>query len=179
MLTGFALAGLALAGCSSTGKVSSMERRDPVYAGLVGKWQGIVEVPDAVDSSRRIRREASVLVQAAPQSDGLEMHFATGDPSFRRHVSTDLLQLDKSMTAARWGHRHDASPQQFDVTVLQYSSAQRPLTVVLEGTSDPGDQSTIRETVTIAPGEIHIVQETRTRGTAFAFSRAYVLRRVG
>ncbi len=171
--------GVALSGCTSPGSVASMERRDPVYAGLVGKWQGIVEEPDLLDSSRRIRRAASVLVQAVPKSDGLEMHFATGAPASRHKVTTDLLQLDKSMTAARWGDKHDATPQQFDVTLLESSSDRAPLTVVLEGSSDPGTQVTIRETVTIAPGEIHIVQETRTCGADFAFRRAYVLRRVG
>ncbi len=169
--------------CVQPRDVTSIPRRDPVYAGLVGKWQGTLEERDTRDPTRRVRHATSVVVQAVPEADGLALQFATDDGAAPRRIGTDLLQLDKSLTAARWGDTRDTTPQQFDVIVHEAPpspTVQQPLRLVLEGVGSVDDlPAMIRETVTIAPGEIHIIQETRTLGARFAFQRAYVLRRVG
>jgi len=177
------LLAVSLLACAQPRDVTSIPRRDPVYAGLVGKWQGTLEERDVTDHSRRITRRASVLVQAVPEADALDMRITAGDGPTWKPVTTDRLQLDKALTAARWGDAGDRTPQQFHVTVHESPAApatSQPLRLVLEGFGSVDDlPATIRETVTIAPGEIRIVQEARTTGERFAFQRAYTLRRVG
>lgn len=169
--------------CVQPRDVTSIPRRDPVYAGMVGKWQGTLEERDTRDPTRRVRRPARMVVKAVPEADGLALQIATEDSTSPRKTVTDLLQLDQSVTAARWGDTRDTTPQQYDVVVHEAPESptvKQPLRLVLEGIGSVDDlPAMIRETVTIAPGEIHIVQEARTRGEHFAFQRAYVLRRVG
>lgn len=172
-----------LLACAKSREATTIPRRDPVYAGMVGKWQGTLEVRDVFDHSRRVTRPASVLVRPVPEADALEMRIATGVGPSATPVTTDRLQLDKAVTAARWGDADDQTPQQFDVKVHEAPespTASQPLRLVLERFGSVDDlPATIRETVTIAPGEIHIVQEARTTGPDFIFQRAYTLRRVG
>lgn len=157
------------------------ERRDPVYAGMVGRWQGTVEVRDERVASRRRTRPTEVRVSAVPESDGLSLHVTTKDGADNSVTTeTDLLQLDKSLTAAQFGGMGDSEAQHYDVTVADSLTANSPLRLVLEREQSEDDMTvTIRETVTIAPGEIRIVQEMRMFGQEFEFQREYVLRRIG
>ena len=155
-------------------------QRDPVYAGLVGRWQGTVEVRDERVASRRVKRPTEVRVSAVPASDGLSLQMTTKDGVDSVTTETDLLQLDKSLTAAQWGGMGDTEMRHYDVRVADSLTAHSPLRLVLERERG-GDElpATIRETVTIAPGEIRIVQELREYGQKFEFQREYVLRRIG
>ena len=159
---------------------NTTQRRDPVYAGMVGQWSGTVEVRDPCDSTRRVRRYTNVRVSALPEADALEMHFTTNDGPGQVVNDTDRLQLDKALTAARWGGMDGVPMQLYAVTVADRLMTNSPFRIVLErergGEEVP---ATIRETLTIAPGEIRIVQERRTYGGEFEFQREYVLRRVG
>jgi hypothetical protein len=160
--------------------VTTTQRRDPVYAGLVGRWQGTVEVRDERVASRRVTRRTEVRVSPVPASDGLSMHVTTKDGADSVTTETDLLQLDKSLTAAQWGGMGDTEMQHYDVHVADSLTANSPLRLVLERERGGDDMpATIRETVTIAPGEIRIVQELREYGQQFEFQREYVLRRIG
>ncbi|MBL0170396.1 MAG: hypothetical protein IPP90_06610 [Gemmatimonadaceae bacterium] len=160
--------------------VSTSQRRDPVYAGLVGQWQGTVEVPDACDTTRRVKRQTRVRVSPAPASDALDMHFTTKDGPGRTVTDTDRLQLDKALTAAEWGGMGGDVLKHYDVYVADSLARNSPLRLVLERERGGNDTpATIRETLTIAPGEIRIVQERRMYGGEFEFQREYVLRRVG
>ncbi len=161
--------------------VTTTERRDPVYAGLVGRWQGTVEVRDERVASRRRTSPTEVRVSPVPESDGLSMRVTTKD-SVDNSVTTetDLLQFDKSLTAAQWGAMGDSPMRHYDVRVADSLTANSPLRLVLEREQSDDDMTvTIRETVTIAPGAIRIVQEMRMSGQEFEFQREYVLRRVG
>ena len=167
-----------------THAVTTTTRRDPVYAGLVGHWQGTVQVRDKRDATRRVTLSTKVHVHPTPGSDALEMRFTTSDHSGGESFDTDRLLFDTSMTAAQWGAMADSLPQHFGVHILDPqastdSSPAVPLRVVLEAEGSVDDCSaTIRQTVTMRPGEIRIVQETRTDGGAFEFQREYVLRRI-
>lgn len=181
-----AVASLVIAAATTvrTNGVTTTTRRDPVYAGLVGHWQGTVQVRDRWDSTRRVTMSTKVRVQPTPGSDALEMHFTTSNHSGGEWFDTDRLLFDTSMTAAQWGAMADSLPQHFDVRILgaqpsTESSPALPLRLVLEAEGSIDDcPATIRETVTMRPGEIRIVQETRTDGGTFAFQREYVLRRI-
>ena len=74
----------------------------------------------------------------------------------------------------------DTGMRHYDVYVADSLTENSPLRLVLERERG-GDEvpATIRETVTIAPGEIRIVQELREYGQEFEFQREYVLRRIG
>lgn len=160
--------------------VTTTQRRDPVYAGLVGQWQGTVEVRDECDSTRRLKRPTRVRVSALPESDALEMHVTTKDAPGHVINDTDQLRLDNELTAAQWGGMGDTEMQHYDVHVADSLTANSPLRIVFERERGGDDiPATIRETVTIAPGELRIVQETRMFGGEFEFQRAYVLRRIG
>lgn len=165
--------------CVPTADVPTTVRRDPVYAGLVGQWQGTVEVRDTANQAKRVTHKTAVRVVPVPGSDVLEMRITTtsGLDTVRR--DTDWLRLDKSLTAAEWRGARGAEPQQFSVLVNPSKEDAAPLRLVLEGDLNEHDcPSTIRETMTITPGEIRIVQETRVFGGEFVFQRAYLLRRV-
>jgi hypothetical protein len=160
--------------------VTSVTQRDPVYAGMMGQWQGTLEVADQNNSAHRVRRPARVRVQAVPESDALEMHYTTRSAAGADSTDTDRLMLDNALTAGQWGGLSDSLPYKFEVRVHELPTGQSPLRLVLEG-EQMGDDipSTVRQTVTIKPGEIRIVQERRAFGGEFEFERAYVLRRVG
>ncbi|MEQ1693950.1 MAG: hypothetical protein ABMA00_21855 [Gemmatimonas sp.] len=160
--------------------VTTTQRRDPVYAGMVGQWQGTVEVLDQCDTTRRVKRSTRVRVSPAPASDALDMHFTTKEGPGRTVSDTDRLQLDNALTAAEWGGMGGDELKHYDVTVADSLTRNSPLRLVLERERG-GDQipATIRETLTIAPGQIRIVQERRTFGGEFEFQREYVLKRVG
>ena len=159
---------------------TTTERRDPVYAGMVGQWSGTVEVRDQCDSTRRVKRSTRVRVSALPEFDALEMQFTTREEAGQVVNDTDRLQLDKALTAARWGGVDGLEIQHYAVTVADSLMATSPLRLVLERERGGEDiPATIRETLTIAPGEIRIVQERRMYGGEFEFQREYVLKRVG
>ena len=164
--------------------VTTTTRRDPVYAGLVGHWQGTVQVRDRRDTTRRVTLSTKVRVRPTPGSDALEMHFTTSNRTGGEWIDTDRLLFDTSMTAAQWGAMADSWPQHFDVQVLDprastVTSPALPLRLVLEAEGSIDDSpATIRQTMTMRPGEIRIVQETRTDGGSFEFQREYVLRRI-
>ena len=186
-----AMAVLTASSCVAAREVSSDQRRDPVYAGLVGQWQGTVETrvdarinprtgaPVVTTPSRRITHKTTVRVLPVPGSDVLEMRFVTAAGADTAHQDTNWLRIDKTLTAAQWGEARDSAPQEFSVTVAHPAKKSAPLELVLEGDQYANDcPSTIRETVTITPGAIRIVQETRVFGGEFIFQRAYSLRRV-
>lgn len=159
---------------------TTTERRDPVYAGMVGQWSGTVEVRDQCDSTRRVKRSTKVRVSALPEFDALEMQFTTREEAGQVVNDTDRLQLDKALTAARWGGVDGLEIQHYAVTVADSLMATSPFRLVLERERGGEDiPATIRETLTIAPGEIRIVQERRMYGGEFEFQREYVLKRVG
>ncbi len=160
--------------------VTETVRRDPVYAGMVGQWQGTVEVRDSADTHHRVKMPARVRVQPMPKDDALEMQFTTRTESGTEHLDTDRLLLDKALTAAQWGDANDSTPQKFEVLVHDHHPSRALLRLVMEGEKSVDEiPATVRQTVTITPGEIHIVQETRRFGKEFEFDREYVLRRVG
>lgn len=170
---------LSASACLPSAEVPTTQRRDPVYAGLVGQWQGTVEVRDTANFAKRIKHKTAVRVVPVPGSDVLEMRITTtnGEDTVRR--DTDFIRLDKSLTAAEWTGARGTDPQQFSVSVNSAKEDAAPLRLVLEGDVYEHDcPSTIRETMTITPGEIRIVQETRVFGGEFVFQRAYLLRRV-
>ena len=161
--------------------VTTTQRRDPVYAGMVGQWQGTVEERDDCDSTKRVTRATRVRVSAAPERDGLEMHVVTKDRADRVVTDTDHLQLNNDLTTAKFGGMGDTEMQVYDVRVADSLVKNSPLQFVMqrEGIDAELWPETIRETVTIAPGEIRIVQERKNFGGEFEFRRAYRLRRVG
>ena len=155
-------------------------QRDPVYAGLVGRWAGTVEVRDDCEASRRRKSPTVVRVTPEPRSDGLSLHVTTRDSADKVTTETDLLLLDDSLTAAQFGGMGDTEMRHYDVHVADSLTANSPMRLVLERERGGDDMpATIRETVTIAPGEIRIVQELRMYGQEFEFQREYVLRRIG
>lgn len=165
--------------CMSSADVPTSQKRDPVYAGLVGQWQGTVEVRDTANFAKRVKHKAAVRVVPVPGSDVLEMRITTTSGADTVRRDTDWLRLDKSLTAAEWSGERGAEPQQFSVLVNPAKGDAAPLQVVLEGDLNEHDcPSTIRETMTITPGQIKIVQETRVFGGEFVFQRAFLLRRV-
>jgi hypothetical protein len=160
--------------------VTDTVKRDPVYAGMVGQWQGTVEVRDRLDATHRVKMPATVRVQAMPEADALEMRFTTRTQAGAEHSDTDQLLFNKALTAAQWGNVSDSAPQHFDVLVHDHHPSRAQLRIVMEGEKSVDEiPATVRQTVTLAPGEIHIVQETRMFGREFEFDREYVLRRVG
>lgn len=178
---------IGASGCTAARDVSTDQRRDPVYAGLVGQWQGTVETRveprndarNQTAATRRITQNTTVRVLPVPGSDVLEMRFVTSSGADTLARDTNWLRLDKTLTAAQWGESRGSAPQEFSVSVAQPTADAAPLELVLEGDQYVHDcPSTIRETVTITPGEIRIVQETRVFGGEFIFQRAYLLRRV-
>lgn len=162
-----------------THAVMSTTQRDPVYAGMVGQWQGTMEVRDRLDAKHRVRMPAKVRVQPIPESDALELHVTARGETGAEFLDINRLLLNKGLTTAQWGNVRDSMPQRFDVRVNEITSPRAPLQIVLEGERSIDElPSTIRQTVTIAPGEIKILEETRAFGGEFEFSRSYVLRRV-
>jgi hypothetical protein len=159
---------------------TTTERRDPVYAGMVGQWSGTIEVRDQCDSTRRVKRPTRVRVSALPEFDALEMHFTTREGPGQVVSDIDRLQLDRALTAAQWGGVDGPEVRHYAVTVADSLMANSPFRLVLERERGGEDiPATIRETLTIAPGEIRIVQERRMYGGEFEFQREYVLKRVG
>lgn len=160
--------------------VTTTAPRDPIYAGMVGHWQGTVESKDQHDATRRLTRSTRVSVSPVPESDALDMRFTTRNPLGPDQVDIDRLHLDNALTMAEWGGISDSVSHCYDVFVADSTSDQSPLQIVLQrergGEAMP---TTIRETVTIAPGQIRILQETRSIGGEFEFERAYVLTRIG
>lgn len=160
--------------------VTTTQRRDPVYATMVGQWQGTIEERDECDSTRRTKRVTHVRVSPVPDSDALELQVTTKDGADRVVRDTDRLQFDEGLTVAQWTGMGDTGMQHYDVHVADSLTANSPWRIVMERERGGDDiPATIRETVTVAPGEIRIVQETRTFGGEFEFQRAYVLRRIG
>ena len=182
--------GLLLGACVASGAIAALvqlptrvipatTRRDPVYAGMVGQWQGTLEVRDAHNGAQRVKFPAKVRVQPLPESDALEMHVTARSASGADFSDTDRLLFDKALTAAQWGGLGDSLPLHFDVQIRDSASAATPLRLVLEGeTSVDEIPATRRQTVTILPGEIRIVQETRRFGQQFEFDRELRVRRV-
>ena len=162
-------------------RATTTTQRDPVYAGLVGRWEGTVEVRDDCVASRRRKRPTVVRVTPEPASDGLTMQVTTRDSADKVTTETDLLLLNDSLTAAQWGGMGDTEMRHYDVRVADSLTANSPMRVLVLERERGGDEmpATIRETVTIAPGEIRIVQEMRVLGQEFEFQREYVLRRIG
>jgi hypothetical protein len=162
-------------------RATTTTQRDPVYAGLVGRWEGTLEVRDDCAATRRVKRLAVVKVTPEPESDGLALHINTRDSANKVTTETDLLLLDDSLTAAQWGGMGDTEMRHYDVRVADSLTANSPMRVLVLERERGGDEmpATIRETVTIAPGEIRIVQEMRVVGQEFEFQREYVLRRIG
>lgn len=160
--------------------VTETVRRDPVYAGMVGQWQGTVEVRDRHDARHRVKLPAKVHVQAMPEADALEMRYTTRTEAGAERHDTDTVLLDKALTGGQWGHANDSTPQKFEVMVHDHYPSRALLRLVMEGEKSVDEiPATVRQTVTIMPGEIHIVQETRKFGRDFEFDREVVLRRVG
>lgn len=168
---------LAIAGCAPHNDGSLPSRRDPVYAGMVGEWQGTVEVSDLLDTSKRVTRAAKVRVMPVPGSDMLEMRVETRMGTYTA-ADTNHLRFDKLLTRAQWGDAGDALPQLYSVRRDEEVSRNEPLQLVLETEHAVIDCMDLRETVTIAPGEIRMVQEVRLHGGTYQFQRAYVLHRV-
>ena len=166
--------------CVQRSDVSTTHRRDPVYAGLVGQWQGTVEVVDAGNSSRRVTRSTQVHVIPVKGSDMLEMRFTTKSAQNGIILNTDRIRLDEALTSAQWGEAIDGTPLEFTVHVDRSPvDNTKPLRLVLEGEGYVSDcADSIRATVTIAPGEIRMVREARTVSGAYVFLSAYSLRRV-
>jgi len=99
-----------------------------------------------------------------------------GDSTSSDSTSSDSTSSDSTT--------HDCGPDNSGVYLLALETslvADSPLQFVMqrEGIDAELWPETIRETVTIAPGEIRIVQERKNFGGAFEFRRAYRLRRVG
>jgi hypothetical protein len=151
-------------------------KRDPVYASLLGEWQGTLEVRDARDRARRLRKPARVEVRPAPRGEALELRMRTADSA-----SVDLLRLNAALTAAerKWGD--EAVLHSYGVHVTDSSSGNAPLTIVLENEQLVNEiLSTVRETIAITPGAIVITRQLRPfGGVEFETASTYTLRRVG
>lgn len=176
-VTMLVVAATVVQACGLPTLTSNAPVRDQLYVNFVGTWKGTLEVANGAGTDAHVMRTASLQVLPAPDHDGLELRYRSeADGVLRRRV--DHLHFDRGMTDAVWGDANAAAPQTFAVRRHEGGRNGEALRVVLEGEERNGDERImIRETLELSQAEIRLVQEARPAGGAFAFRRAYVLRR--
>lgn len=167
---------LALAACARAARVTAPAPRDQLYTTLVGRWQGTLTTPLDAEGSVLQTQPARLQVLPAPDSDGLELRYATLDHAPLPTV--DHLHLDRAMRLARVGTTSAPHGPAFAVREVAGGTDGAPLRLVLEVDGTEDDQPVrIRETLEVGAGTMALRTEAREPGGPWRLRRAHAFRR--
>jgi hypothetical protein len=146
---------------------------------MVGRWKGSLEYKDYQDPTRRVTLPTLLDVTPSADSASLKLRFTYDDGPGKTVYGDELFTMDARATTVAWGSAKDEPRQAYAVQALSADSIGRTFRLLLEGEgTDDGAAATIRETITVARGELRITKETRPAGGSFGFRHQYVFRRV-
>ncbi len=131
-----------------------------MHAALGGTWTGTLRYRDYQDSTRFVTLPTVIEATAAADSTNVRLDFIYDDGPGKTVRSSDTFSLNDRARVLRWGPT-DGTRVASTFAVQQFSGSST-LRLIVEMTGQDDDKTArIRETITVAAGELHILKEVQ------------------
>ena len=168
---------LAAGGLSSPNPIKA-DPAQPIYAALNGAWVGALEYRDYSNNSRVVLPTILDIQQRAGTAE-LSLHYIYDDGPTKVVQDTEIVTVNVATATytvvSDGGKQTDKDSLVGTAAFLKVGAG----TLVRSGTGkENGKPVDVRTTMTISPGSLTILKETRVVGGAYQFRDQYQLVRV-
>jgi hypothetical protein len=148
-----------------------------VHTAMVGHWVGTLEYQDYSKPNSRVTLPTTLDISERPKG-GVSIRFTYDDGPGKTVTGEDYFVLSDDQTNVDWTGLKETEPEILTVMSFNANDAIRVLTLVMEREGeDNRAPATIRETMTLAEGELTLLKEYRPTGSDFLFRHVFKLKR--